>query len=464
MKNHFLLDLSYLFARAVGPGGIAEADLETGAARLAFDAFEARRAKGEIGFVDLPRRRDLSAACREAAAEIRAEATDFLHVGIGGSALGPRALVRALTHPHANLLDAQRRGNPRIFFLENADPETLSGLRDVVDLSRTWIHVVSKSGGTVETLAQWLIVREWLVEAVGEKEARRRTVFTTDPDRGALREVARAEGIRALDIPPNVGGRYSALTPVGLLPLAVAGIDPDSVLNGAQDVMQMCTSPKIDENPALQLACALHALDVHHGKHIHVLMAYADALADTAEWFRQLWAESLGKRYDREGREVFCGPTPVKAVGAIDQHSQLQLYLEGPPDKVILLLGTRARKHALAIPRDTAGRGEMAYLGGHGLGELLDVEQRATEEALARSARPCASLELDAVTPESLGALYQLLELATGYAGELYGVNAFDQPAVEVGKRIAYHALGRPGYASESSPPPPRDARRRFPR
>jgi len=445
MTRPITLDLSKLFAAAVGANGLAEEDLDPRAASAAFSAFERRRAAGEVGFADLGEREDLAASCREAAALVRAEATDFLHLGIGGSALGPRALLRALGHPQRNLLSPERRNGPRVFFVENVDPESLAALREVIDISKTWVHVASKSGGTLETLGQWLVVRRWLEDAVGAQKARQRTILTTDPERGLLRRLAREEGIRALEVPPNVGGRFSALTPVGLLPIAVAGIEPAEVLAGARSMAGGCARGQIDGNPALRLAAALHALDLGKHRGTHVLMAYADALADTAEWYRQLWAESLGKRYEADGRQVFTGPTPVKAVGAVDQHSQLQLYLEGPQDKVILFLAARRLREEVPVPAGDPLPAEVAHLAGHGIGEILDVERRATEEALLRNGRPSATILLEGITPDAMGALYMLWQLTTAYAGELYGVNAYDQPAVELGKRIAHRVLSRGG-------------------
>ncbi len=445
MADSISLNLSKLFAAAAGANGLAEDDLGAEAAAAAFDAFEHRRSTGEVGFADLGEREDLAAGCREAAALVRAEASDFLHLGIGGSALGPRAILRALSHPQRNLLPPARRDGPRIFFVENVDPESLAAIRDVIDPSKTWINVVSKSGGTVETIGQWLVVRRWIEEAVGPEKARERTILTTDPEKGLLRRMAREEGMRTLEVPSNVGGRFSALTPVGLLSSAVAGIDPSEILEGARSMAARCTSGRIGDNPALHLAASLHALDVRKGRRTHVLMAYADALADTADWYCQLWAESLGKRYESEGEQVFTGPTPVKAVGAIDQHSQLQLYLEGPQDKVIVFLGVRRFREELEVPSGDGLPPEIAYLGGHGIGEILDVERRATEEALLRNGRPSATILLEELTPQAIGALYQLWELTTAYAGELYGVNAYDQPAVELGKRIAQRVLSRSG-------------------
>ncbi len=441
MTGHLTLDLTRLFSSVVGTKGLDAADIDPAAARRAFEAFERRRSAGEVGFAELARRKDLARACSELAEEVRAEASDFLHVGIGGSALGPRSLVRALAHPQHNLLSPSRRNGPRIFFVENVDPESLAGLGEVIDLSRTWVHVVSKSGGTVETLSQWLVIREWLESSVGKVEAARRTIFNTDPERGLLRRIAREQGVRALEIPANVGGRFSALSPVGLFPLAVAGVDPARVLEGAQAMDEKCASGNPDENPALRLASALHAFDVRMGRGIHVLMAYADALADTAEWYRQLWAESLGKRREQEGRVTFSGPTPVKAVGAIDQHSQLQLYLEGPEDKVVIFLGVSTLRDEIKVSRGEGIPAEAGYLAGHGIGEILNVERCATEESLKNHGRPSASILLERLDPAAIGALYQFWGLATAYAGELYGVNAYDQPAVEFGKQLARRAL-----------------------
>ena len=441
MTGHLKLDLTRLFSSALGSKGLGAADIDPAAARRAFEAFERRRSSGEVGFAELSRRQDLAKGCSELAEEVRREATDFLHLGIGGSALGPRSLVRALAHPLHNLLSPSRRNGPRIFFVENVDPGSLAGLRDVIDLSRTWVHVASKSGGTVETLSQWLVIREWLESSVGKKEAARRTIFSTDPEKGLLRRIAREQGVRTLEIPANVGGRFSALSPVGLFPLAVAGIDPAGALEGAQAMDERCACGEPEENPALALASALHAFDVRKGRRIHVLMAYADALADTAEWYRQLWAESLGKQSGQEGRETFSGPTPVKAVGAIDQHSQLQLYLEGPEDKVVIFLGVSDLGEEVSVPSREDIPAEAGYLAGHGIGEILEVERRATEESLERHGRPSASILLERLDAAAMGALYQFWGLVTAYAGELYGINAYDQPAVELGKQLARRAL-----------------------
>jgi glucose-6-phosphate isomerase len=322
-----------------------------------------------------------------------------------------------------------------------------------IDPRRVLVNVISKSGGTAETMAQYLVVRAWLEAALGAA-ASRHLVFTTDPARGALRELAARDGIATLDVPPAVGGRFSVLSPVGLLPAALSGIDITALLAGARQALERAGSGDLLRNPAALYAALLWAADTDQGAHIHVLMPYTDRLRELAEWFRQLWAESLGKRVDREGRVVNVGPTPLAAVGATDQHSQVQLFMEGPFDKVITFIRLERFAEDVPIPGlDAAAPGEpgglpadLAYLPGHTLGELLDAEYQATSAALAEMGRMSCTVTLPELTPGTLGELIMFLQLATGYAGVWYGIDPFDQPGVELGKRLTYAAMGRPGF------------------
>jgi glucose-6-phosphate isomerase len=326
------------------------------------------------------------------------------------------------------------------------------------------VNVISKSGGTGETMAQYLVVRAWLQEALGDA-AFRHLVFTTDPERGALRELAAREGIATLDVPPGVGGRYSVLSPVGLLPAALVGIDIAALLEGARHAIQRAESRDLLENPAALYAALHWAADTDLGARIHVLMPYTDRLRDFAEWYRQLWAESLGKRVDREGRAVHVGPTPVAAVGATDQHSQVQLFMEGPFDKVITFIRLERFEEEIAIPAPSGQAPgpaaelppDMAYLPGHSLGELLNAEYHATSTALAEMGRMSCTLHLAGLTPQTVGEAIMFFQLATGYAGAWYGIDPFDQPGVELGKRLTYAAMGRPGYQSKPRPSGPAD-------
>ncbi|HET6701959.1 MAG TPA: hypothetical protein VFH14_09155, partial [Gemmatimonadaceae bacterium] len=348
----------------------------------------------------------------------------------------------ALRPPMWNLLDDRARGgDPRLHVLDNVDPRTISALLARLDLARSLFVITSKSGGTAETMAQYLIVHERLRGTPG-LDLKRHLVFITDPRQGALRPIAEREGIPALDIPSNVGGRFSVLTPVGMLPAALMGIDIAAILDGARAMGERCATDDLSRNPAGAYAVLQWLADTRAGAHIHVMMPYADALRDVAAWFVQLWAESLGKiRPDG----ISVGPTPLAALGATDQHSQVQLFMEGPADKTVTFIATGDREGDLQIPNLYPDVRELGYLGGKTLGELLDIERRATAGALAKKGRPNLTITLDRVDPHHVGELIMLLELATIYAGDLYGVNPLDQPGVELGKQFTYAMMGRPG-------------------
>jgi glucose-6-phosphate isomerase len=297
-------------------------------------------------------------------------------------------------------------------------------------------------------MAQYLVVRAWLEEALGAA-ATRHLVFTTDPARGGLRAIAAREGIAALAVPPGVGGRFSALSPVGLLPAALVGIDVQGLLAGARRAVAAAEATDLLANPAALWAGLQWAADTRLDRRIHVLMAYSDRLRALGDWFCQLWAESLGKRVDRQGAVVHAGPTPLAAVGAVDQHSQVQLYMEGPADKTITFLGVADHGEDVVIPGGPDLPPDLAYLPGHTLGGLLLAEREATAAALARAGRMSCLLELPDLSAPSVGEALMFFQLATGYAGAWYGVDPFNQPGVELGKRLTYAALGRPGYTAE---------------
>lgn len=441
-----MITLDYTFMREPAvPGAVTDAAWKSAAApfRQARAATMARHASGELGFFDLPRDRRLVDAARETAARAHSRGvTDAVVLGIGGSALGPIALRTALRPSGWNALgEAARGGLPRLHVLDNVDPGTMAALLERLDARTTLFVVISKSGGTAETMAQYLVARAWLDAArVSPPD---HLVLVTDPERGALRRLSANEGIPALDIPPNVGGRFSVLSPVGLLPALLVGIDGRALLEGADDMRQRCDTDDLERNPAGVFAALQWLSDRRQGRGTHVFMPYADPLRDMAAWFVQLWAESLGK-VARDGTHV--GPTPIAALGATDQHSQVQLFMEGPPDKTVTFVGVREGGVDLSIPSAPADLPDLAYLGGHSLGELLRAEQQATAAALAARGRPNMTITLDRCDAWHLGGLFMLLEIATAYAGELYGVNAFDQPGVELGKRFTYAMFGRPGF------------------
>ncbi|MDQ3791115.1 MAG: glucose-6-phosphate isomerase [Actinomycetota bacterium] len=417
-------------------GGLRSAELDEARPRLreAVDGF----LEDPPGFMRLPKSSEYAEASSRVAEEIRASgATDFVHLGIGGSALGPMALQSALHHPYYNALPAEGRRGPRIHFAENTDPNTLSAILDVADPTSTWVNVVTKSGSTAETMANFLVVRGWLVDALGAFGYQGRTVATTDPEEGFLKEIADRDDLRVLPIPKDVGGRFSVLTPVGLLPAAVTGLDVEALLTGAARCVDEVNEQR-EEHPAVVGAAMHYLMDTARGRNVRVMMPYADALERLAAWFVQLWAESLGK----DGK----GSTPHGAVGTTDQHSQVQLFMEGPQDKVIEIVEVENHPRDLPMPEAYEDLEGVGYLGGHTMAELLNVECDATRKALTEAGRPNSTIRLGAVSEENLGYLFQALEVQTAIAGSLYGVNAFDQPGVEAGKQITYKRMGRPGY------------------
>jgi glucose-6-phosphate isomerase len=412
-----------------------------------------RRAAGEYGFYRLV---DQAVTVRQIQtfAEGVGQAYDHVLVlGIGGSALGTKALLNALRRPAWNEWDDEgREFFPRLTVLENIDPISVAAALERIDPRRVLVNVISKSGGTAETMAQYLVVREWLEQALGSA-APRHLVFTTDPARGALREIAQREHVATLDVPPEVGGRFSVLSPVGLLPAALVGIDVEALLAGARVAVERCETDDLLQNPGALYAALHWAADTELGARINVLMPYTDRLREFAEWYRQLWAESLGKRVDRNGKPVNLGLTPVGAVGATDQHSQVQLFMEGPFDKVITFATVDDMGVDVPIPTRPDLPPDLAYLSGHTLGELLRAEYEATSTALAQMGRMSCTLRLPDLTPATVGEAVMFFQLATGYAGAWYGIDPFDQPGVELGKRLTYAAMGRQGYQIEPGKP-----------
>ena len=437
------LDINDAMAEVAGAAGLSRQDLEglQGQIQKAHDALEARRKSGELGFFALP----FDTAAAEASVALGKKLADrfdnVVVLGIGGSSLGPRALFTSLCHPLHNLLPKAKRGGARLFFPDNSDPASFAALLETLDLKDTCFVAITKSGGTAETWSQLLIVRERLIAAFGEQGFKDRVIAVTDPSKGALRSVATTEGLQTLPVPPAVGGRFSVFTAVGLLPAAAAGVDVKALLAGAAEMAGRTTSTELFKNPAYLFTAIHYLMDTRHGRHIHVLMPYADALKELADWFVQLWAESLGKH--RAPGDAGVGPTPLGALGATDQHSKVQLFMEGPGDKTVTFIGVQEGGVDVEIPRMHQDIPELAYLGGHRLSELLDIERRATAGALARRGRPNMTLTLDRVDAWHVGGLLMFLELATAYAGRLYGVNAFDQPGVELGKQFTYAMLGR---------------------
>lgn len=451
MSDRILFNYANMTAARLQEHGLKQETLDALAARFStlHADVERARAAGSIGFYKLPYERDVVGQIRSFADGIGQAFDTVVVLGIGGSSLGTLALQHALLKPHWNeLSDEGRDYFPRLYVLDNIDPTTIGPFLDRIDMRRTLFNVVSKSGATAETMSQFLIVRERLRAAFADDEDayRGHLIFTTDPQKGVLREIANQENIAVLPVPADVGGRFSVLSAVGLLPAALVGIDVEALLDGAAAMEERCRAPKLADNPAGLFGCLQYAADTELGAHIHVMMPYSDRLYFVADWFRQLWAESLGKRKSRNGEDVFRGPTPIKALGATDQHSQVQLYMEGPFDKTFTFLSPMDFGEDIAIPKLYQDIDALSYLGDHTLGELLNAERLATQQALAANGRMNMSIELPSITAHAMGQVLMMLQIATVYAGALYDVDPFDQPGVELGKDLTYGLMGRKGY------------------
>lgn len=432
------IDIARMRAPRV-PSGVADAEWQGLGERFAaaHAAVRARIASGAYGFADLASQDAEHQRMRAWAATTQGRYDDIVVLGIGGSALGAVMLRTALLPYGWNERHgAQRGGAPRLHIVDNVDPRSMAGLFDLIELSRTLFLVISKSGGTAETMAQYLYVRHRLDEQ--GLPASHHIAVVTDPVAGVLRPVADRDGLPCFSVPANVGGRFSLFTPVAMLPAALAGIDTTALRAGAAAMATDCASDVLDANPAGQFAVLQWRAHARAGQSTHVLMPYSDALRGLAPWFVQLWAESLGKQ-DADG--VHTGPTPLAALGATDQHSQVQLFMEGPIDKTVTFVTERERPLDLPIPALPGAPEGTSYLQGRTMGTLLDAEQSATADALAEMGRPSMAVSVDRCDPWHVGALAMWLMQATVLAGELYRVNPTNQPGVELGKRLAHQAL-----------------------
>lgn len=406
-----------------------------------------------------PLRSEHTKAIRDALQRCDGRFDTCIVLGIGGSALGNIALQAALNPPTWNLLENDQRKGPRLFVVDNVDPAHLGAiLRFAQDtdpgLTRTLFNVISKSGETAETAAQFMTIRKLLIENLGERDHADHIIAITDPAKGTMRSICNKNGYTTLPVPDGVGGRFSVLSPVGLFSAALCAIDIEALLDGAAEMSDRCESPDLHQNPAAMLATLLVHLGGspnHPGpaggcKPNHVLMPYSNALYLLADWFRQLWAESLGKRVNTKGEEVFAGYTPIKALGTTDQHSQVQLYREGPNDKVFGFLEVEDfGTDDLKIPTGL-GVEALTYLEGKQFSTLLNAEKRATEYALIDSRRPNFTIKFPRIDARSVGEFIALWQMTTAYAGRMLNIDAYDQPAVETGKVATFGLMGRNGY------------------
>lgn len=387
---------------------------------------------------------------KEYAALVENRFDNVLILGMGGSALGGKAVCEAILPPYWNFLSKEQRNNfPRIFFLDNIDPDQLTSLFNILDLKKTLVNVVTKSGSTAEVMALFMILKDKMEKELGD-DYRKNIIATTDKNVGILKQLSDQEGYKTFYIPDDVGSRFSVFSAVGLLPFALVGINIEEITQGIKDMDLALKNTDIHYNIAAQNALIHYLMDKKKGKKISVMMPYSYRLRYIADWYCQLWAESLGKEKDKNNNIVNTGQTPVKAIGVTDQHSQIQLYNEGPNDKIINFLRVANYDTTVEIPNIFEYTG-ISYLGGKTINRLFNAEADSTMASLIDYKRPNVTIIIPEVTPYYLGQLLYMFEIQTAIAGALYNIDAFDQPGVEQSKNYTYALMGRIGYEDSAN-------------
>ncbi len=414
---------------SVGPTGLDADDLDRllGDAGPALQGLRAHHRDNTLPLLRLPERTDDIAAMEPVAERFGESFDDVVVLGTGGSSLGGRTLVS---------IAPQSTDRPGLHFMDNVDPVGFERLFQMVDPKRTGFLVISKSGGTAETLTQFLYCLDVFRNAMDAEALSRHFLVITEPKDSPLSRLATTHGFDRLDHDPGIGGRFSVLSNVGLLPAMIGGLDAEAIRAGAAEVLQpiLKTAPADRCAPAVGAALAV-GLSTQRQAASMVVMPYLDLLADFGLWYRQLWAESLGK----EGK----GTTPINALGTVDQHSQLQLYLAGPRDKMFTLIFGKVAGTGGTVATDLANDDALGYLAGRRMGDLLDAEQRATAETLIRNGCPTRILSIRRPDEQTLGALMMHFMLETIIAAGLLKIDPFDQPAVEEGKILARDYLSK---------------------
>ncbi len=448
------VDYNNMTEKFLGEKGFSDKKLASYASRAnaAYRYVKENRGKDELfmGWTELPyNQKEIVADILQTAKDVRKKFQYFVVLGIGGSALGPIMAFNALCHLHYNDLPKFKRKGPKFYVEDNVDPVRMRDLLDVIEPDKTCFNVISKSGATSETMAQYLIILDQLTKAgVNVKD---NVIFTTDAKKGNLKKISdELGGIKSYVLPDGVGGRFSQLSPVGLLPAAVLGIDINGLLAGAAYMDSICNKPAMRHNPAL-MSAVLQVAAMEDGKNIGVMMPYSDNLKYLADWYCQLWAESLGKNETLDGQPCNVGQTPVKALGATDQHSQVQLYTEGPFDKVTTFLSLKKYGCEMPIPHGCENIPDVSFLGGHTMEELIQAENAATAYALTKAGRMNYTVWVPELNAFTLGQLLFMFELQTAYAGAMFNINTFNQPGVEEGKKATFALLGKAGYEAKKT-------------
>jgi len=440
-EQRLRVDVNGMMAPFVGAAGLADEEVALLAPRLVdmMESVERRRRASSMALPHLAFERNASGRVRRVAEQLRGRFDDLVVLAVGGSGLGARALWSALG-------PASGPSPMRVQFADTIDPSAFTAVLEALDLRRTVFDVVSRWGDTAETMSQFLIVRERLLKELGAVEYRQHFVVTTDPEHGTLRQVVNDEGFRSLSWPAGLSGQLATLSPVGLFPLACAGTDVAEILAGAADMEERCRTTEPATNPALVLAGALHlAAELRQCRSV-VVVPCAERLTGLADWACQLWSDVLGAPGAGPETATEAATVPMRSVGPVQRHAHGRLLTEDPSDQVIVFLRLEEHAHDVVVPEAYADLETLCYLGGHRLGELVNLEQQAVELALAAAGRLAVTVTCPSASPFGVGQLVYLLELIAVTVAGLRGARPWDEAGAENRLSLLDALAGRPGY------------------
>ncbi len=442
------LDFTNCLSESIGAThGLTKSEVDTLIAKFPkhHENIEEVRSTGESGFFELPYQD--TAELKALLKKHHGKWDNLVIIALGGSALAPKSLFRALANSQHNLLDPKVRGKaPKVYFLSNPDPKSAHELIEVLDLKKTLFQVISRSGVTPETMGLTLWLLEVLKKKVGKGAPAEQIVFTTEPTKSPLMEIAKQEKISVLATTLNLTGRYGILGNQSLFLAGMVNFKIDELLKGGADMDKRCRHGDPHRNPAYMHSLVHYLLTRKRRKTMHVLFSFSDRVHAIGEWYDHLCSVSLGKMLNHKGKAVHVGPSPVSAVGAFDGHGQQQLFCEGPFDKVITFVTVKDHGASATVPTAFPKLEAAAYLKETTFDQLLDYSYWGAEQHVTQAGRPNMTIQLDGVDEAHIGGLVYLLELSTAMSAELYGIDPFDQPGVEHGKAASFAQLGRAGF------------------
>ncbi len=415
------------FSSIIGENGFSPEELSDAIDKTdeIITSLRVKKHSGELTLLSIGEYRSQTNKINEIAKSIRKKFNRVIILGTGGSSLCGQAIT--------GIVESKRKyaqSLPIINFIDNVDPDSFSSLIENIDHKKTFFLVISKSGGTMETLAQFSI----LLSTIGVDKASSNFLIITDPSDSPLRRLATKYNIKVLDHQPDIGGRFSAFTNVGLLPAAIAGMDIDAIILGAENVILETIESNNNSKSKPAIGAAINYIFMQKGVKSSVIIPYIERLINLTKWYRQIWAESLAK----DG----LGTTPIQALGTIDQHSQLQLYLDGPSDKLFTFI-TLTDDEGDIVEKDILCDEALSYLHDKSLGMIMNASAKATQETLILNCSPVRSITLSKLDEQAIGELIMHFMLETIITAELLEINAYDQPAVEEGKLIARRLLSK---------------------